>query len=242
MKIINILTKRKAIKRAKNIKQIKLDKEKINLEKERQTHFAALPEKSFIKKLNQYADLNNEIGVVRFKENKSLHNISSFRTQTSGEIDINSLIDFASKRKLNLKNATFIHQHPSSKGYIPAEHPGASHGDIITAMNLFTKTGLHKFEISYMDNNNINEVGRMHLLIDPIKQIEVKDQLKLLREQLKLGLLDAFSGLQYENHNIMLKSYQKYITYLQNKYFTIKFVGMNGYKYDSTTNKFIKKE
>ena len=86
-----------------------------------------------------------------------------------------------------------------------------------------------------MDNENIKEVGRMYLSIDPSKHIEAKEQLKLMLK----NVVDRF---KFKKAPKASASYEKYTTKLLNKYFTKKLVGLNGYKYDAVLNKFVKKE
>jgi len=142
-------------------------KRKINkrLDVIRKTHIESLPEKSFAKKFQDQfrsrKDMGNEKALIRFSENKSMHNLSVIRTENKTLINPELIKSIANKNNYKLENATFIHQHPKAETKIC--YPNLR--DLCSFGIQYLENNISKFEITYMDNYNIKEIGRSQLLI-----------------------------------------------------------------------------
>ncbi|MEI8364372.1 MAG: hypothetical protein WCF78_02860 [archaeon] len=201
-------------------------KRKINkrLDAIRKTHIESLPKKSFAKKFQDKfksrKDMGKERALIRFKEDKSMHDISLIRN-LGGALSADFLLRrIARKHGYNIKEATDIHQHPMSENTICK--PSAT--DLITFGEFYIEHKIHKFQISYMDNNNIKEIGRTYL---QIKQDKRSVQ-ALMNEITNINKLNNKSRKTTDNYNNLIEC------------FNIKQIGLNGYKYNLETKKFIK--
>jgi len=197
-------------------------KRKINkrLDVIRKTHIESLPEKSFAKKFQDQfksrKDMRREKALIRFKEDKSIHDISLIRN-SGGALSADFILQrIARKHGYNIKEATDIHQHPKSENTVCKP----SITDLISFGEFYIEHKIRKFQISYMDNNNLKEIGRTYLQIKQDKR-----SVQTLMNEIT-------------NHNKsrdIITTYKNLI-----ECFNVKQIGLNGYRYNPETKKFIK--
>ena len=221
--------------------RIKLNKRLNNI---RQIHVESLPEKSFARKFQEpfssRKDMSKERALIRFKEDKSksVIDISKRRKKYSTDIDATLVNNILKHYKYNLKESTFIHQHPNAESNIC--RPSSS--DLCVFAEEYLVNKIYKFQVSYMDDYNIKEIGRTYLQVNKDKQSidklgECLIRLKKLRTDLNLIKLANF------NYTILEKNKEAEIerTYaLMIKCFFVKQIGLNGYKYNPEFRAFVK--
>jgi len=213
IKIINPFTRRKLNKK---------------LDISRTVHIESLPGKSFSKKLltqfKSHKDMNKEKRLLRFSEDKSIHDISNRRRKHSVDGNLGLAVAIAENRGYNLKKATNMHIHHNSEKIrcLP------SIADIKSYFEDYDRIRTKKFMISFLDDNNIKEIGRLHLIIKPRVINEIDESGKSLEKIFKHYMpLKELNQYNYTDFMVMCE-----------QIFDIKYVGLNGYKFDPKTYKF----
>jgi len=224
--------------------KLKEYKTPFRLNRERKAHLKQLPPKSFSKKfLSQFKsrkDLKYEQSFVRFAEHKSLHitNLDTERKAFHTTIHFDIIRKIANDKKYDLKNATLIHQHPYFNNTC---YPSVS--DIRTALIAFLSLGIKKHAISFIDKDNVKEIGRIQYLIN--KEMEhgfqdIINQNIISGKYTELEIRDKIIDTLMPNKNPRTTEEVMYHFGRVESMFQIKFVGLNGYKFNYDTYEFVK--
>jgi hypothetical protein len=193
--------------------------------------------KAFLSKFKSVTDLISERPFIRFTEGKSIYDLSigkDYKYKTSFSLD--DIAKIAKNNNYNLKNATMIHPHVYDKNI--ALFPSVV--DIKSALLVYFKLGIHKHAISCMDKNNINEIGRIQYILN-------KESHQKLQELVEINKLNPKPYSVTELIDQILKKYHGdpeikifnkytldyYMGSVVRQLFSIRYVPLNGYKFDA---------